>query len=158
MQINAENCWDYRGRHVEALSAAHFPLKSLLTVPKVLSSLLFLILLQICVGKNEEIDGFLRLSSGKKRGLVPVQCLLEIWWQFKITVMEEYSGVLSQHQPPTFGPHSKSGSEFAAWVDTDPQLCFFFTAEDILGGFLRATIHCSTTLLCVVLYTLKREM
>ncbi|XP_028287442.1 SH3 and cysteine-rich domain-containing protein 2-like isoform X2 [Parambassis ranga] len=33
---------------------------------------------QICVGKNEEIDGFLRLSSGKKRGLVPVQCLLEI--------------------------------------------------------------------------------
>ncbi|XP_035525412.1 SH3 and cysteine-rich domain-containing protein 2-like [Morone saxatilis] len=33
---------------------------------------------QICVGKNEEIDGFLRLSSGKKRGLVPVTCLLEI--------------------------------------------------------------------------------
>ncbi|XP_020507749.1 SH3 and cysteine-rich domain-containing protein 2 [Labrus bergylta] len=33
---------------------------------------------QICVGKNEEIDGFLRLSSGKKRGLVPVKCLLEI--------------------------------------------------------------------------------
>lgn len=34
--------------------------------------------LQICVGKNEEIDGFLRLSSGKKRGLVPVTYLLEI--------------------------------------------------------------------------------
>ncbi|XP_041672309.1 SH3 and cysteine-rich domain-containing protein 2-like [Cheilinus undulatus] len=33
---------------------------------------------QICVGKNEDIDGFLRLSSGKKRGLVPVKCLLEI--------------------------------------------------------------------------------
>ncbi|KAF3704358.1 SH3 and cysteine-rich domain-containing protein 2 [Channa argus] len=33
---------------------------------------------QICVGKNEEIDGFLRLSSGKKRGLVPVKYLLEI--------------------------------------------------------------------------------
>ncbi|XP_070708509.1 SH3 and cysteine-rich domain-containing protein 2-like [Pempheris klunzingeri] len=33
---------------------------------------------QICVGKNEEIDGFHRLSSGKKRGLVPVKCLLEI--------------------------------------------------------------------------------
>lgn len=34
--------------------------------------------LQICVGKNEEIDGFLRLSSGKRRGLVPVKYLLEI--------------------------------------------------------------------------------
>ncbi|KAK5850925.1 hypothetical protein PBY51_001760 [Eleginops maclovinus] len=33
---------------------------------------------QICVGKNEEIDGFLRLSSGKKRGLVPLKYLLEI--------------------------------------------------------------------------------
>lgn len=33
---------------------------------------------QICVGKNEETDGFLRLSSGKKRGLVPEKCLLEI--------------------------------------------------------------------------------
>uniref|UniRef100_A0A672FPM1 SH3 and cysteine-rich domain-containing protein 2 n=1 Tax=Salarias fasciatus TaxID=181472 RepID=A0A672FPM1_SALFA len=33
---------------------------------------------QICVGKNEEADGFLRLSSGKKRGLVPVKYLLEI--------------------------------------------------------------------------------
>uniref|UniRef100_A0A3Q0TBT4 SH3 and cysteine-rich domain-containing protein 2 n=1 Tax=Amphilophus citrinellus TaxID=61819 RepID=A0A3Q0TBT4_AMPCI len=33
---------------------------------------------QICIGKNEEIDGFFRLSSGKKRGLVPVKCLLEI--------------------------------------------------------------------------------
>ncbi|XP_028990623.1 SH3 and cysteine-rich domain-containing protein 2-like [Betta splendens] len=33
---------------------------------------------QICVGKNEETDGFLRLSSGKKRGLVPVKFLLEI--------------------------------------------------------------------------------
>ncbi|XP_041819210.1 SH3 and cysteine-rich domain-containing protein 2-like [Chelmon rostratus] len=33
---------------------------------------------QICVGKNEETDGFLRLSSGKKRGLVPVMYLLEI--------------------------------------------------------------------------------
>lgn len=37
--------------------------------------------LQICVGKNEEIDGFFRLSSGKKRGLVPMMYLLEIWWQ-----------------------------------------------------------------------------
>lgn len=34
--------------------------------------------LQICVGKNEDLDGFLRLSSGKRRGLVPVKCLLEI--------------------------------------------------------------------------------
>ncbi|MED6247392.1 hypothetical protein ATANTOWER_031642 [Ataeniobius toweri] len=33
---------------------------------------------QICIGKNEEIDGFLRLTSGKKRGLVPVMFLLEI--------------------------------------------------------------------------------
>uniref|UniRef100_A0A3B5B5Z5 SH3 and cysteine-rich domain-containing protein 2 n=1 Tax=Stegastes partitus TaxID=144197 RepID=A0A3B5B5Z5_9TELE len=33
---------------------------------------------QICVGKNEEADGFLRLSSGKKRGLVPVKYLQEI--------------------------------------------------------------------------------
>ncbi|XP_056285630.1 SH3 and cysteine-rich domain-containing protein 2-like [Pseudoliparis swirei] len=33
---------------------------------------------QICVGKNEDIDGFLRLSSGKKRGLVPAKNLLEI--------------------------------------------------------------------------------
>ncbi|XP_061765667.1 SH3 and cysteine-rich domain-containing protein 2-like isoform X3 [Nerophis ophidion] len=33
---------------------------------------------QICFGKNEDIDGFLRLSSGKKRGLVPVNILLEI--------------------------------------------------------------------------------
>uniref|UniRef100_A0A8D3BEA1 SH3 and cysteine-rich domain-containing protein 2 n=1 Tax=Scophthalmus maximus TaxID=52904 RepID=A0A8D3BEA1_SCOMX len=33
---------------------------------------------QICVGKNEEIDGFLRLTSGKKRGLVPEMYLLEI--------------------------------------------------------------------------------
>ncbi|XP_037547004.1 SH3 and cysteine-rich domain-containing protein 2-like [Nematolebias whitei] len=33
---------------------------------------------QICVGKNEETDGFLRLSSGKKRGLVPLKCLLEV--------------------------------------------------------------------------------
>uniref|UniRef100_A0A3B5LES7 SH3 and cysteine-rich domain-containing protein 2 n=1 Tax=Xiphophorus couchianus TaxID=32473 RepID=A0A3B5LES7_9TELE len=33
---------------------------------------------QICIGKNEEIDGFLRLTSGKKRGLVPVVFLLEI--------------------------------------------------------------------------------
>ncbi|KAM9336698.1 SH3 and cysteine-rich domain-containing protein 2-like [Symphorus nematophorus] len=33
---------------------------------------------QICVGKNEETDGFLRLSSGKKRGLVPVTYLQEI--------------------------------------------------------------------------------
>ncbi|XP_051926820.1 SH3 and cysteine-rich domain-containing protein 2-like [Hippocampus zosterae] len=33
---------------------------------------------QICVGKNEETDGFLRLSSGKKRGLVPVDILFEI--------------------------------------------------------------------------------
>lgn len=33
---------------------------------------------QICVGKNEEIDGFVRLSSGKKRGMVPVKSLVEI--------------------------------------------------------------------------------
>ncbi|KAF6734702.1 SH3 and cysteine-rich domain-containing protein 2 [Oryzias melastigma] len=33
---------------------------------------------QICVGKNEDIDGFLRLSSGKKRGLVPADHLIEI--------------------------------------------------------------------------------
>ncbi|KAJ3608333.1 hypothetical protein NHX12_025382 [Muraenolepis orangiensis] len=33
---------------------------------------------QVCVGKVEEVDGFLRLSSGKKRGLVPVKYLLEI--------------------------------------------------------------------------------
>ncbi|MFT7819396.1 SH3 and cysteine-rich domain-containing protein 2 [Arapaima gigas] len=33
---------------------------------------------QICVGKNEITDGFLRLSSGKKRGLVPYASLEEI--------------------------------------------------------------------------------
>uniref|UniRef100_A0A3P8VCC6 SH3 and cysteine-rich domain-containing protein 2 n=1 Tax=Cynoglossus semilaevis TaxID=244447 RepID=A0A3P8VCC6_CYNSE len=33
---------------------------------------------QICVGKSEEADGFLRLTSGKKRGLVPVKYLMEI--------------------------------------------------------------------------------
>ncbi|XP_057682929.1 SH3 and cysteine-rich domain-containing protein 2-like [Corythoichthys intestinalis] len=33
---------------------------------------------QICVGKNDETDGCLRLSSGKKRGLVPMDILLEI--------------------------------------------------------------------------------
>ncbi|XP_075906769.1 SH3 and cysteine-rich domain-containing protein 2-like [Nelusetta ayraudi] len=33
---------------------------------------------QICVGKDEESDGFLRLSSGKRRGLIPATCLLEI--------------------------------------------------------------------------------
>lgn len=34
--------------------------------------------LQICVGKAEETDGYLKLTSGKKRGLVPLQCLEEI--------------------------------------------------------------------------------
>lgn len=81
------------------------PLSSLLAFPHRLT-----LPLQICIGKNEEIDGFLRLSSGKKRGLVPVKCLLEIWrCCFRldphfVTVMEEYSGVFSQHltdhQPP----------------------------------------------------------
>ncbi|KAL0992761.1 hypothetical protein UPYG_G00098040 [Umbra pygmaea] len=33
---------------------------------------------QICVGKNEDSDGFLRLSSGKKRGLVPAESIEEI--------------------------------------------------------------------------------
>uniref|UniRef100_A0A8C1K8H7 SH3 and cysteine-rich domain-containing protein 2 n=1 Tax=Cyprinus carpio TaxID=7962 RepID=A0A8C1K8H7_CYPCA len=33
---------------------------------------------QICVGKNEETGGFLKLSSGKKRGLVPTDSLEEI--------------------------------------------------------------------------------
>ncbi|KAJ0016056.1 hypothetical protein NQD34_014346 [Periophthalmus magnuspinnatus] len=33
---------------------------------------------QICVGKNEEIEGFVRLSSGKKRGMVPVKNVMEI--------------------------------------------------------------------------------
>ncbi|XP_067101562.1 SH3 and cysteine-rich domain-containing protein 2-like [Osmerus mordax] len=33
---------------------------------------------QICVGKNEETDEYLRLSSGKKKGLVPSKYLLEI--------------------------------------------------------------------------------
>ncbi|XP_026086026.1 SH3 and cysteine-rich domain-containing protein 2 isoform X1 [Carassius auratus] len=33
---------------------------------------------QICVGKKEETDGFLKLSSGKKRGLVPTDSLEEI--------------------------------------------------------------------------------
>ncbi|XP_066555034.1 SH3 and cysteine-rich domain-containing protein 2-like isoform X1 [Amia ocellicauda] len=33
---------------------------------------------QICVGKNEEVNGFLRLTSGKKRGLVPCDLLEEI--------------------------------------------------------------------------------
>ncbi|XP_067282502.1 SH3 and cysteine-rich domain-containing protein 2-like [Pseudorasbora parva] len=33
---------------------------------------------QICVGKKEDTDGFLKLSSGKKRGLVPTDSLEEI--------------------------------------------------------------------------------
>ncbi|XP_006638324.2 SH3 and cysteine-rich domain-containing protein 2 isoform X1 [Lepisosteus oculatus] len=33
---------------------------------------------QICVGKNEEVNGFLKLTSGKKRGLVPYDSLDEI--------------------------------------------------------------------------------
>ncbi|XP_028842737.1 SH3 and cysteine-rich domain-containing protein 2-like [Denticeps clupeoides] len=33
---------------------------------------------QICVGKNEDTEGFLKLSSGKKRGLVPTNSLEEI--------------------------------------------------------------------------------
>ncbi|XP_076122741.1 SH3 and cysteine-rich domain-containing protein 2-like [Alosa pseudoharengus] len=33
---------------------------------------------QICVGRNEDSDGFLKLSSGKKRGLVPADSLEEI--------------------------------------------------------------------------------
>ncbi|KAJ7984589.1 hypothetical protein DPEC_G00356350 [Dallia pectoralis] len=33
---------------------------------------------QICVGKDQEMDGFLKLSSGKKKGLVPSKYLLEI--------------------------------------------------------------------------------
>ncbi|XP_027014820.1 SH3 and cysteine-rich domain-containing protein 2 [Tachysurus fulvidraco] len=34
--------------------------------------------LQICIGKAEETDGFLKLTSGKKRGLVPSSCVVEI--------------------------------------------------------------------------------
>ncbi|MCJ8738201.1 hypothetical protein PDJAM_G00032770 [Pangasius djambal] len=34
--------------------------------------------LQICVGKSEETDGFFKLTSGKKRGLVPSKCVVEI--------------------------------------------------------------------------------
>ncbi|KAM6951465.1 SH3 and cysteine-rich domain-containing protein 2 [Aplochiton taeniatus] len=33
---------------------------------------------QICVGKREESEGFLKLSSGKKRGMVPAKYLQEI--------------------------------------------------------------------------------
>ncbi|XP_046894810.1 SH3 and cysteine-rich domain-containing protein 2-like [Hypomesus transpacificus] len=33
---------------------------------------------QICVGKREDSEGFLRLSSGKKRGLVPAESIEEI--------------------------------------------------------------------------------
>ncbi|XP_056597186.1 SH3 and cysteine-rich domain-containing protein 2-like [Triplophysa dalaica] len=33
---------------------------------------------QICVGKGEDTDGFLKLSSGKKKGLVPADSLEEI--------------------------------------------------------------------------------
>ncbi|XP_051526791.1 SH3 and cysteine-rich domain-containing protein 2-like isoform X2 [Myxocyprinus asiaticus] len=33
---------------------------------------------QICVGKSEDTDGFLKVSSGKKRGLVPSDSLEEI--------------------------------------------------------------------------------
>ncbi|XP_060794747.1 SH3 and cysteine-rich domain-containing protein 2-like [Neoarius graeffei] len=34
--------------------------------------------LQICIGKAEEIDGFFKLTSGKKRGLVPSKFVVEI--------------------------------------------------------------------------------
>ncbi|CAB1341673.1 unnamed protein product, partial [Coregonus sp. 'balchen'] len=33
---------------------------------------------QICVGKSEDSEGFLKLSSGKKRGLVPAESIEEI--------------------------------------------------------------------------------
>ncbi|MGH0155082.1 UNVERIFIED_CONTAM: hypothetical protein FKN15_044351 [Acipenser sinensis] len=33
---------------------------------------------QICVGKGEDREGFLKVSSGKKRGLVPTDSLEEI--------------------------------------------------------------------------------
>ncbi|XP_029912864.1 SH3 and cysteine-rich domain-containing protein 2-like isoform X3 [Myripristis murdjan] len=33
---------------------------------------------QICVGKQEDCDGYLKLSSGKKRGLVPAESIEEI--------------------------------------------------------------------------------
>lgn len=35
--------------------------------------------LQICVGKLEDGEAFLKLSSGKKRGLVPADSIEEIW-------------------------------------------------------------------------------
>lgn len=34
--------------------------------------------LQICVGKKEDTDGYVKLCSGKKRGLVPTHSLEEI--------------------------------------------------------------------------------
>lgn len=34
---------------------------------------------QICVGKLEDGEMFLKLSSGKKRGLVPAESIEEIW-------------------------------------------------------------------------------
>ncbi|CAL8314305.1 unnamed protein product [Arctogadus glacialis] len=33
---------------------------------------------QICVGKQEDSEGYMRLSSGKKRGLVPAESIEEI--------------------------------------------------------------------------------
>lgn len=44
----------------------------------IFSELFFCYFSQICVGKSEDTDGFLKLSSGKKKGLVPADSLEEI--------------------------------------------------------------------------------
>lgn len=94
--------------------------------------------LQICVGKNEETDGFLRLSSGKRRGLVPVQCVQELWWRVLPNSLwdeEVHSdGGITQecstkHLPPFCQDVAMNRIE--AWVDTDPPDGFFFS-EDLL--------------------------
>ncbi len=56
-----------------------------------------------------------------------VHCSLTLSLTKEFTMMEEYSGVFTQHltdHQPITSTLPKSGSELAASVDDDPQICF----------------------------------
>lgn len=94
--------------------------------------------LQICVGKNAETDGFLRLSSGKRKGLVPMQYVQEVWWRILLNGLWEEevhsNGGITQecstrHLPPFC--QNVAMNRIEAWVDADPPVGFFFS-ENLL--------------------------
>lgn len=71
--------------------------------------------LQICVGKLEDGEVFLKLSSGKKRGLVPTDSIEEIWGPELTSLFFSYTscwdGPVTQPSPsplscPTFASPS----------------------------------------------------